>query len=149
LKSDDKSLDLVTSWAIESQLFNEEFKDYSNALKMFSKISNDGMNVILYEIKRNRLDGSTVKKTPLLNSKKAKTKPASFKRIINRRSKYKSDNHPKNKNKYKGFKMRIFLLIIVLLAFIIIVFFMNSIGGESSSVTSIHYFSLFDTDNLS
>jgi len=115
---------------------------------MFSKISNDGMNVILYEIKRNRLDGSTVKKTPLLNSKKAKTKPASFKRMIYSRPKYKSDNHPKNKNKYKGFKVRIFLLIIVLLAFII-VFFMNSIGGESSSVTSIHNFTLFGTDNSS
>lgn len=149
MKSDDKALDLVTSWAIESKSSNEEFKDYSNALKMFSKISNDGMNVILYEIKRNRLDGSTVKKTPLLNSKKAKTKPASFKRIIYSTPKYKSDNHPKNKNKYKGFKVRIFLLIIVLLAFIIIVFFMNSIGGESSSVTSIHNFTLFGTDNSS
>jgi hypothetical protein len=149
LKSDDKSLDLVTSWVIESNLTNQEFKDYSNALKMFSKISNDGMNVILYEIKRNRSDGSTVKKTPILNSKKAKTKPPSFKRIINLRPKDKSGNHPRNKNKYKGFKVRIILLIIVLVAFIILVFFMNSIGGESSSVTSNHYFTLFGTDNSS
>ena len=149
MKSDDKSLDLVTSWAIESKLSNEEFDDYSNALKMFSKISSDGMNVILYEIKRNRSDGSTVKKTPLLNSKKAKTKPASFKGVFYSRPKDKSDDHSKNKNRYTGLKVRIFLLIIVLLAFIIIVFLMNSIAGESSSVTSIHNFTLYIIDNSS
>lgn len=149
MKSDDKSLDLVTSWAIESKLSNEEFDDYSNALKMFSKISSDGMNVILYEIKRNRSDGSTVKKTPLLNSKKAKTKPTSFKRVFYSRPKDKSDDHSKNKNRYTGLKVRIFLLIIVLLAFIIIVFLMNSIAGESPSVTSIHNFTLYIIDNSS
>lgn len=149
MKSDDNSLDLVTSWTIESKLSNEEFKDYSNALKMFNKILNDGMKVVLYEIKTNRSDGTTVKKTPLLNSKKAKTKPASFKNIIYSRPKDKSDNHQKNKNNYKCFKIRIFLLIIVLLAFIIIGFFMNSIGGESSSVTNILNFTLFGIDNSS
>ena len=146
MKSNDKSLDLVTNWAIECKLSNEEFEDYSQAITMFSKISKDGTHVILYEIKRNRLDGSTVKKTPLLNSKKD-NKATSSKRVIYGRPKDNSDNHPKNKNKYRGFKARIFLLIIVLLAFIIIMFFMNSIGGESSSVTSIHNFTLFDAEN--
>ena len=148
MKSDDKSLDLVTSWVVESKLSNEEFKDYSHALTMFTKISKDGTHVILYEIKRNRSDGLTVKKTPLLNSKKVKMKPASFKRIIYSKPKDKSDdNHPKNKDKIKGFKVRIFLLIIVLLTFIIIMFLMNSIGGESSAVTSVHNFILFGIED--
>ena len=131
MKIDDNSSDLVTSWLVESKLSSEEFKDYSPALSMFSKISKDGMQVILYEIRRNRSDGSTIKKTPLLNSKKANTKPSSLRRIMNSKSKDKSAAHPKSKNIFKGYKSRIFLLIIVLLTFIAIVFFMNSIGGES------------------
>jgi hypothetical protein len=130
LKSDGNSSDLVTSWVVESKLSSEEFKDYSPALSMFSKISNDGIQVILYEIRRNRSDGSTIKKTPLLNSKKANTKPSSFRRMYSK-SKDKSASHPKSKNIFKGYKSRIFLLIIVLLTFIALLFFMNNISGES------------------
>jgi hypothetical protein len=131
LKSDDNSSDLVTSWVVESKLSSEEFKDYSPALSMFSKISKDGTQVILYEIRRNRSDGSTIKKTPLLNSKKANTKPSSLRRIMYSKSKDKSASHPKGKNIFKGYKSRIFLLIIVVLTFVAIMFFMNSIAGES------------------
>ena len=116
---------------------------------MFNNISKDGTQVILYEIKKNPVDGSTVKKTPLLNSKKAKTKSRSFKRITYRKSGDKSDDHPKKKNKFKDFKVRIFLLIIVFLTFIAIMFFMNSIAGESSNVTTIHQSILFRIDNAS
>jgi hypothetical protein len=130
LKSDDNSRDLVTSWVVESKLSSEEFKDYTPALSMFSKISNDGMHVILYELRRNRSDGSTIKKTPLLNSKKASTKPSSLRRIMYSKPKDKSTSHPKSKNIFKGYKSRILLLIIILLTFIAIMFFMNSIGGE-------------------
>jgi hypothetical protein len=131
LKSDDNSSDLVTSWVVESKLSSEEFKDYTPALTMFSKISKDGTQVILYEIRRNRSDGSTIKKTPILNSKKANPKPSPFRGIIYSKSKDKSASLPKSKNIFKGYKARIFLLIIILLTFIAIVFFMNSIGGES------------------
>ena len=131
MKSDDNSSGLVTSWVVESKLLSEEFKDYSPALSMFSKISNDGTQVILYELRRNPSDGSTIKKTPLLNSKKANAKPSSFRRIMYSKSKDKSASHPKSKNIFKGYKARIILLIIVLLTFIAILFFMNSIGGES------------------
>lgn len=130
MKSDGNSSDLVTSWVVESNLSSEEFKDYSTALSMFSKISNDGTQVILYEIRRNRSDGSTIKKTPLLNSKKANTKPSSFRRMYSK-LKDKSASHPKSKNIFKGYKSRIFLLIIVLLTFIALLFFMNNIAGES------------------
>lgn len=151
MKNDDKSIDLVTSWMVESKFSIEEFEEYGSALSKFNKISKEGTQVILYEMKKNPSDGRTVKKTPLLNSKKTKTKTKStlFKSFIYSRPKDKYDIHPKNKNEYKGFKVRIFLLIIVLLAFIIIVFFMNSIGGESSSVTSVHSSTLFGIDNSS
>jgi hypothetical protein len=116
---------------------------------MFNDMSKEGTQVILYEVKKNPSDGSTVKKTPLLNSKKTKTKSKSFKGIVHRKSGEKSDDAPKNKDKLKDFRVRIFLLIIVVLTFIAIMFFMNSIAGESSDVTSVHNFILFRIDNPS
>jgi len=68
-----------------------------------------------------------VKKTQLLNSKKAKTKPTSFRGITYSKSKDRSHNDPKIKAKLKGLKIRFFLLMIVLLVFIMIVFVMNPI----------------------
>ena len=147
MESDDESANLVTNWILEYNFSSEEFEDYRQALSMFNNISKDGTQVILYEIKKNPVDGSIVKKTPLLNSKKAKTKSTSFKRITYRKSGDKSDDHPKKKNKFKDFKVRIFLLIIVFLTFITILFFMNSIAGESSNVTTVSI--LFRIDNPS
>jgi ATP-dependent Zn protease len=149
LESNDESTNLVTNWMLESNFSREEFEDYRQALSMFNNISKDGTEVILYEIKKSLVDGSTVKKTPLLNSKKTRTKSRSFKRITYRKSGDKSDDRPKNKNKFKDFKVRIFLLIIVLLVFITIMFFMNSIAGESSNITTAHQFILFRIDNPS
>lgn len=149
MESDDESENLVTNWKLESNFSSEEFEDYHQALSMFNNISKDGTQVILYEIKKRPVDGSIVKKTPLLNSKKAKTKSRSFKRITYRKSADKSDDHPKKKSKFKDFKVRIFLLIIVFLTFIAIMFFMNSIAGESSNVTTVYQSILFRIDNPS
>ena len=147
MESDDESEFLVTNWKLESNFSSEEFENYHQALSMFNNISKDGTQVILYEIKKRPVDGSIVKKTPLLNSKKTKTKSRSFKRITYRKSADKSDDHPKKKNKFKDFKVRIFLLIIVFLTFIAIMFFMNSIAGESSNVTTVYQSILFRIDN--
>ena len=149
LESDDESANLVTNWMLESNFSSEEFEDYHQALSMFNNISKDGTQVILYEIKKSPLDGSIVKKTPVLNSKKAKTKSRSFNRITYRKSGDKSDDRPKNKNKFKNFKVRILLLIIVFLTFIVIIFFMNSIAGESSNDITVHQSILFRIDNPS
>jgi hypothetical protein len=148
-ESDDESANLVTNWMLESNSSSEEFEDYHQALSMFNNASKNGMQVILYEIKKGSMDGSIVKKTPLLNSKKAKTKSRSFKGITYRKSSDKSDDHPKNTNKFKDFKVRILLLIIVILTFIAIMFFMNSIAGESSNVISVHQSILFRIENPS
>ncbi|HEX5920707.1 MAG TPA: hypothetical protein VFY55_02905 [Nitrososphaeraceae archaeon] len=149
MESDDESANLVTSWMLESNFSSEEFEDYHQALSMFNNMSKNGTQVILYEIKKSPLDGSIVKKTPLLNSKKARTKPRSFKTIIYRKSGDESDDHSENKNKFKDSKVRIFLLVIVILTFIVIMFFMNSIAGESSNVITVHQSILFRIDNPS
>lgn len=129
MESDNNSEDIVTCWAVESKYSNQEFKGYNPALSMFNKISKEGTKVILYEIRRNRSDGSTVKKTPLLNSKKFKTKSTLFRKIIQNKSKESSGYHSKSK---KGFNVyrRIFLLIAVFSAFVAIMFIMNTIAGR-------------------
>lgn len=129
MKSNNNSEDVVTSWAVESKLSNQEFPEYSPALSLFNKISKEGTQVILYEIRRNSSDGSAVKKTPILNSKKFKTKPPLFRKIIQNKSKENSDHHSKKKKGLNAYR-RIFLLIVVFLTFVTIMLVMNSIGGR-------------------
>jgi hypothetical protein len=95
---------------------------------MFTNISRDGTQAILYEVKKSRIDGDIVKKTPILNSKKVKAKPTPFKKVAFGKLKDKSGTRT-SIIKLKGFKRRIFLLIIVLVVFITLTFIMNSIGG--------------------
>lgn len=128
MKSDNNSVDVVTTWSVESKLSHQEFEEYSPALSMFNKKSKEGIQVILYEIRRNRLDGLTLKRTPLLNSKKFKTKSTLLRKIIQNKSKENSDNNSKRKKGLNAYR-RIFLLIAVFLAFLTIMFIMNSIGG--------------------
>ena len=151
LESSDESANLVTNWMLESNFSSEEFEDYHQALSIFNNRSKDGTQVILYEIKKNPVDGSIVKKIPLLNSKKvkAKTKSRSLKRIAYRKSGEKSDDHPNKKNKFTDFKIRILLLIIVFLIFIAIIFIMNSIAGESSNGITSAQSILFKIENPS
>ncbi len=120
----------MTNWIVESQSSSEEFKDYNQALSLFKNISGGGKHVILYETKKNPTDGSTVKKIPLLNSKKI-------------RSTSQSKKTPQIKSKFKDLKVRIFLLIVVLFCFLIIIYFMNIITTRPSDISTVHNFMLF------
>lgn len=147
MNSNDESNELVKSWIVESKFFNKEFEKYDSALSTFDRISKEGTQVILYEIKKNPSDGSTIKKTPLLNSKKSKAKSKSFIRIIHHKSNNKSDSNPTYKSIFKGYKVRILVLIIVFLTFLGMVFFMNSIAGELSVDITLYQNMLFVINN--
>lgn len=47
-----------------------EFSNYQEALESFNQHSKSGKNLILYEIHKSTLDGSVVKKVPVLNTSK-------------------------------------------------------------------------------
>ena len=47
-----------------------EFSNYEEALESFNQHSKNGKNLILYEIHKSTLDGSVVKKVPVLNTSK-------------------------------------------------------------------------------
>ena len=47
-----------------------ELPNYEEALELFNQRSKEGKNLILYEIHRSKIDGSMVKKVPVLNTSK-------------------------------------------------------------------------------
>lgn len=131
---DDESPILATNWIVESKSFSQEYQDYGRAITDFNNISNNGNHVILFEIKRKRSDGSIVKKTPLLNSKK--TKVASFKHTDTT----KTGNLQRAKSRFENLKLRILILVIVLIVFLIMIYVFNTITtGPSGSSTSHHF----------
>ena len=147
LKDDEESPNLVINWIVESKSSSGEFEDYTQALSAFKNISKEGKHVILYEAKKNPLDGSTVKKIPLLNSKKIRS-TSPFKKSPRNKSEH--EVHPKNRSSFKDLKVRIFLLIVVLFCFLIIIYFINILTTNPSdfSSNSIHNFLIFSVDHL-
>ena len=47
-----------------------ELPNYEEALELFNQRSKEGKNLILYEIHKSKIDGSIVKKVPVLNTSK-------------------------------------------------------------------------------
>ena len=68
----DSTIENIKSWEVEWSSSVEEFDDYSKALDLFNLKSNQGEETILYEIQKSKLDGSIVKKIPILNTKQSK-----------------------------------------------------------------------------
>jgi hypothetical protein len=147
LKDDEESPNLVINWIVESKSSSGEFEDYTQALSAFKNISKDGKHVILYEAKKNPLDGSTVKKIPLLNSKKIRS-TSPFRKSPQNKSEH--DLHPTNKISFKDLIVRFFLLIVVLFCFLIIIYFINILTTNPSNFSgnSIHNFLIFSIDHL-
>jgi hypothetical protein len=136
LTSGDESLDLVTNWIVESRSFSEKFENYNSALSKFDNLYKGGEHVILYEIKIDPLSGSTVKKVPLLNSKR--TNAHSNK--IKSKSESKSRPNIKAKIKFHDFKMRLLLLGIVFIIFLIVIYVMNVMSSGNPEVGGITHF---------
>ena len=136
MTSGDESLDLVTNWIVESSSFSEKFENYNSALSKFDNIYKGGEHVILYEIKLHPVNGSTVKKVPLLNSKRTIAH--------SNKTKSKLENKPrqniKAKIKFHDFKMRLLLLGIVFIIFLIVIYLMNVMSSGNPEVGSITHF---------
>lgn len=132
---DDDSHSLVTSWSVESKSFSQEYRAYGHAVANFNDMSRNQTSVILFEIKRMRSDGSIIKKTPLLNSKK--TKRTSGKQDD---MKIRSENVRKGNGRFANLKVRLIVLALVFIVFLIMIYVFNTItSGPSGSSTSHHF----------
>jgi hypothetical protein len=115
----------VIEWKKGLKTSTEEKHDYAEALAIFNEKTTVGVDAILYELQRSTRDSSVVKKTPVLNSIKAKQ------RRIEDLESTKLAEHAKQGNKENkksgSMKWRIILLIAVIGALVLIISLINAL----------------------
>jgi hypothetical protein len=115
----------VIEWKKGFKTSTEEKHDYAEALAIFNEKTTVGVDAILYELQRSTRDSYVVKKTPVLNSIKAKQ------RRIEDLESTKLAEHVKQGNKENkksgSMKLRIILLIAVIGALVLIISLINAI----------------------
>ena len=124
---------------------SEENHDYAEALKVFNEKTTSGIDAILYEVLRSPVDSSIIKKTPVLNTVKAR-----------QRRKEESDStkedqlagkQPKTNNKAGNIKLRIMLLIAVIGALVLVISLINALTNKGGIIVNPHaVISMTDTD---
>jgi hypothetical protein len=125
-----------------------EFSNYEEALESFNQHSKSGKNLILYEVHKSSLDGSVIKKVPVLNT----SKHAERMRILEEEAKVNStpnngsdsqsgqqssSSKQKNKMTFANMKFKIIILASVVGGLILILFlldFLASGGGSGGSM---------------
>lgn len=128
-------------WVVEWSGFiargtSEEKKDYSEALDLFNKKLHQGTDVILYEIQKSLTDSTLLKKTPVLNTKKAKQREEL------RRSKMQKDENNGGKKNFivtaLDSKIRLIIFASAVAALVVTLLLINSLFN-STFVGSGHY----------
>lgn len=121
-----------------------EYTDYQEALAMFNQYAKEGKNLVLYEVQKSAVDGSLVKKLPVLNTSKHAERmkileeEAKINALHNQDNKdinnvKKPDSGLNNKPSLSNMKFKIIILASVVGGFIITLFLLNvlSPSGEN------------------
>jgi hypothetical protein len=145
--SKEGSHDLIKTWVIEwtsilGKKSHQEKDDYSLALEVFNEKSKRG-EVLLYEVQKTISDGSVLKKTPILNSKKAKKRKEEAVKKVRERS-----EKGKKKIILSDIKLRIIILVAVIGTLIVILFLINSYTNTGNIVSNHAILHLFNLDRL-
>ena len=132
--SKEGSHDFYKTWVIEwtsslGKKSHQEKDDYSLALEIFNEKSKRG-EVLLYEVQKTVSDGSVLKKTPILNSKKAKKRKEEAVKKVRERS-----EKGKKKIILSDIKLRIIILGSVIGALIVIIFLINAITNTGNVIS--------------
>ena len=132
--SEGGSQDYTKTWIIEwtsslGKKSHQEKDDYSLALELFNERSKQG-EVLLYEIQKSLSDGSILKKTPVLNSKKAKKrKEEAVKKVMEQSEK------GKRKIILSNTKLRIIILASVIGALLMILFLITAFTNTGNVIS--------------
>ncbi len=147
-----------------------EYSNYEEALNSFNQHSKSGKNLILYEIHRSTLDGSVVKKVPVLNTSKHAERmrmleeEARLKSLSQNQNQANSQSGPqspyspssspsstspsnqKNKMTLAKMKYKIIILVGVVGGFILVLFLLDYLAALNTGGSSMggHHFILFD-----
>ena len=146
----DSTVENIKSWEVEWSSSVEEFDDYSKALDLFNVKSNQGEDTILYEIQKSQLDGSIVKRIPILNTKQSKKRKEEIeKKSQNPIHQQKKQQTPiQNKNKIGDIKYRIIILVIIVIAFLILLYVLSQLVTSSNTLDSHFLLDYFINNNM-
>jgi hypothetical protein len=131
----------------------EEFEEYPKALELFNSKSPDN-DIILYEIRRSVLDGTIIKKIPILNTKQSKKRQEELEKQkleeiqkIKKEETIKKQESSTTKNKISEIKYRIILLIVIVFAFIILLYVLSQIVTTSDSNSHLITYEIYQIHN--
>ena len=139
----DSSVENIKSWEVESSSSIEEFEDYSKALDLFNIKSDQDEETILYEIQKSKIDGSIIKKIPILNIKQSKKRKEELEKKRQTQSpnlQQQKQATSQNKNKPQDIKFRIVILGIIIVAFLILLYVLSQLVISSDTLNA--HFSL-------
>jgi len=126
-----------------------ELPNYEDALELFNQRSKEGKNLILYEVHKSKIDGSTIKRVPVLNT----SKHAERMRVLEEELK---DSNPANngtvsapvstsspadqkgKMTHGTMKFKIIILVAVVVGFILTLFMLNILASGGTGNISAH-----------
>ena len=139
----DSSVENIKSWEVESSSSVEEFDDYSKALDLFNIKSDQDEEPILYEIQKSKINGSILKRIPILNIKQSKKRKEELeKKVAIQPTKLQQQKQAisTNKNKPQDIKYRIVILVIIIVAFLILLYVLSQLVISSDTLNA--HFSL-------
>jgi len=139
----DSSIENIKSWEVESSSSVEEFDDYSKALDLFNIKSDQNEEPILYEIQKSKINGSILKRIPILNIKQSKKRKEELeKKAATPPPKLQQQKQATstNKNKPQDIKFRIVILVIIIVAFLILLYVLSQLVISSDTLNA--HFSL-------
>ena len=146
----DSSIENNKSWEVESSSSIEEFEDYSKALDLFNIKSDQDEETILYEIQKSKIDGSIIKRIPILNIKQSKKRKEELEKKRQTQSpnlQQQKQATSQNKNKPQDIKFRIVILGIIIVAFLILLYVLSQLVISSDTLNA--HFSLGQLKNNS
>jgi mRNA-degrading endonuclease RelE of RelBE toxin-antitoxin system len=146
----DSTVENIKSWEVEWSSSVEEFDDYSKALDLFNVKSNQGEDTILYEIQKSKLDGSIVKRIPILNTKQSKKRKEELENKSQNPIHQQKKQQAPIQNKYKigDIKYRIIILVIIVIAFLILLYVLSQLVTSSNTLDSHFLLDYFINNNM-
>ena len=139
----DSSVENIKSWEVESSSSVEEFDDYSKALDLFNIKSDQDEEPILYEIQKSKINGSILKRIPILNIKQSKKRKEELEKKATKQPpklQQQKQAPSTNKNKPQDIKFRIVFLVIIIVAFLILLYVLSQLVISSDTLSA--HFSL-------
>ena len=126
-----------------------ELPNYEEALELFNQRSKEGKNLILYEIHKSKIDGSMVKKVPVLNTSKhaermriqqdeLKDSNQANNGTVSAPVSTSSPADQKGKMTLGTMKFKIIILVAVVVGFILTLFMLNILASGGTGNISAH-----------